>query len=76
MDDEHAPAMPAELTEIRLRLEAALAGAVNGQSAAAVAAGVAAYELARLDGLCHDGAWECAQEAARRALAGKAIDKR
>lgn len=25
-------------------------------------AGVAAYERARADGLCHEGAWECALE--------------
>lgn len=27
---------------------------------AILAAGLAAYEIARGDGLCHDGAWECA----------------
>lgn len=28
-------------------------------------AAVTAYENARIDGLCHDGAWECALEAMR-----------
>lgn len=28
-------------------------------------AGLAAYERARGDGLCHEGAWECALEAMR-----------
>ncbi|MFO7536953.1 MAG: hypothetical protein R6X32_02705 [Chloroflexota bacterium] len=28
-------------------------------------AALAAYEQARLDGLCHDGAWECALETVR-----------
>jgi len=30
-------------------------------------AAVTAYENARMDGLCHDGAWECALEAMRSA---------
>ncbi|KAA3663210.1 MAG: hypothetical protein DWQ04_11300 [Chloroflexi bacterium] len=30
-------------------------------------AAVAAYENARMDGLCHDGAWECALAAMRSA---------
>lgn len=50
MDVEHAPAMADELTEIRLRLAAALAAAVDGQVAAPVTAGLAVYELARLSG--------------------------
>jgi len=29
------------------------------------AAAVSAYEDARMDGLCHEGAWECAQGAMR-----------
>lgn len=61
--------MDTELTPIERRLRAALAGATNGQAAEAVTAGLDAYELAQLDGLCDDGAWECALEAARRALA-------
>ena len=32
---------------------------------ACLAATVAAYETARLDGLCYDGAWECAVDALR-----------
>jgi hypothetical protein len=28
-----------------------------------IKAALAAYEQARLDGLCHEGAWECALEA-------------
>lgn len=76
MGVEHAPTIPAELTEIRLRLEATLAAGADGRSAAPVTAGLAAYEAARLDGLCHDGAWECALEAARRSLAGERSGKR
>jgi hypothetical protein len=30
-----------------------------------VQAALAAYEQARLDGLCHEGAWECALETFR-----------
>lgn len=30
---------------------------------ACFAAAVTAYENARIDGLCHDGAWECALQA-------------
>ena len=40
-------------------------------------AGVTAYENARMDGLCHEGAWECAVEAMRsldfQALVAKVI---
>lgn len=32
---------------------------------ARVQTGLAAYERAQADGLCHDGAWECALEAMR-----------
>ena len=39
-------------------------GLAEGRSRA-----LAAYEQARLDGLCDEGAWECALEAARRAQA-------
>lgn len=75
--------MPDELAESEPRLSAALTAALaaalaaaqpsaaDGRTAAAAAAGLAAYDLARLDGLCHDGAWECALEAAHRALAGE-----
>lgn len=35
-----------------------------------VQAGVLAYEAARNDGLCREGAWECALEAARGATDG------
>jgi hypothetical protein len=31
----------------------------------AIETALAAYEQARLDGLCHDGAWECALETVR-----------
>ncbi|OQA42516.1 MAG: hypothetical protein BWY52_02186 [Chloroflexi bacterium ADurb.Bin325] len=53
--------------EIEQRLAAALSTVAGGQVAPAIAAGLAAYEQARLDGLCDDGAWECALEAARGA---------
>ncbi len=68
MDAELASGWMDELTAVRQRLRAALAGTADGPAAAAAAAaGLAAYELARLDGLCNEGAWECALEAARRA---------
>lgn len=38
-------------------------------NAARAQAGLRAYEDARFDGLCHDGAWEAALEALRRARA-------
>lgn len=55
--------------EIGQRLKAALATMASDQAKAAQAAALAAYEQARLDGLCDEGAWECALEAARRAQA-------
>ena len=30
-----------------------------------IEAALAAYEMARVDGLCHEGAWECAVDAMR-----------
>ncbi len=69
MDAEHAPAMADELAEMKERLVAALAAAADNQGAASLSAALAAYELARLDGLCHDGARECAMEAGFREAA-------
>jgi hypothetical protein len=69
MDAEHAPVMADELADIKERLAAALAAAADSQGAASVGAALAAYELARLDGLCHNGAWECALEAGFREAA-------
>ncbi len=65
MDAELAPGGLDELATVAQRLRAALAA--DSPATAAEAAGLAAYELARLDGLCDEGAWECALEAARRA---------
>jgi hypothetical protein len=47
------------LTSEQLRQLAAAAGDVRFEDA------VAAYEDARVDGLCHDGAWEIALQVAR-----------
>lgn len=45
----------------------------NAQTAALrearLQAGLAAYERAQADGLCHEGAWECAMEAMRGLIA-------
>lgn len=70
MQIETPLAASAELTNIKQQLTAALRDATP-DVATPVAAGLAAYEQARLDGLCHDGAWECALDAARRALANQ-----
>lgn len=55
---------------IRERLALVSDQLTTGDSALAVVlsearlqAGLAAYERARADGLCHEGAWECALEA-------------
>ncbi len=51
--------MPPDLTRME---PATLAEAVRQ---ACIEAALAAYADARLDGLCHEGAWECAVDAIR-----------
>lgn len=51
--------MPLDLTQME---PATLAEAVRQ---ACIEAAQTAYEDARLDGLCHEGAWECAVDAMR-----------
>ncbi len=43
--------------------------------AACVKAALAGYERAQLDGLCHEGAWECAIEAMRALDLEEIIDR-
>jgi hypothetical protein len=41
---------------------------------ACYAAAVTAYENASIDGLCHEGAWECAVDAMRAAMRTVNVD--
>lgn len=45
--------------------EAPDAGVAEAVRRACIEAALAAYEEAKLRGLCHEGAWECAVEAMR-----------
>lgn len=91
MAAERGVDMPDELVEIRQRLADALAAGAAPAPAASVPAdadlapygaeawltvALAAYEQARTDGLCSEGAWECALAAARSVLAGRDSDTR
>ncbi len=82
---------PDELADIRQRLADALAAGAASAPAASVPAdadlapngaevwltvALVAYEQARTDGLCSEGAWECALAAARSVLAGRENDTR
>ncbi len=58
MDDDATVVIREQLQALSRQLTPDAAG-----REARVQAGLLAYERARADGLCHEGAWECACEA-------------
>ncbi len=87
MAAERGVDMPDELVEIRRCLADALAAAPAASvpadadlapygAEAWLTVALTAYEQARTDGLCSEGAWECALAAARSVLAGRDSDTR
>lgn len=60
MKPEQATTLPSDPASLRRQLATRLAPAAGDDLAALLQAALTAYENARADGLCHEGAWECA----------------